>query len=292
MKDEKDIILPVKQCDVCDKLSLASYRAKTAKWWRWLRTDDHHALWPQIYRMIIADMTFRTLAAAAEADRESALHSPIIMRSIVEGYAATQGLAIRRLVDNKNISLRRLLRDIKQNIHLITRENYVSGKGLRYDSDVSIEAHCRFDQLAGTQPGPRNRADKISKRLIATLESWLNAREMGDVVTWTNMRLAHSADQEAHPDVNFATLAPTMDKIETAQRHIVRAAEAVSAYLLRGPIHFSIVPVFRYSQFFRFEMVVRDRQAVKKAQERWHELAKERDDHWTQGLLGDLLAGI
>jgi hypothetical protein len=68
-------------------------------------------------------------------------------------------------------------------------------------------------------------------------------------------------------------------------------AEAVSTYLLRGPIHGAIVPVFHYSQFFRFEMVVRDQQAVKKAQKRWHELADERDHQWTRGLWEELLTG-
>jgi hypothetical protein len=63
-------------------------------------------------------MTFRTLAAAAEADKESALHSPIIQRGLLQGYAATQGLAIRRLVDTtkKVISLQKLLDDIKNKL--------------------------------------------------------------------------------------------------------------------------------------------------------------------------------
>ena len=85
--------------------------------------------------MLIGDLTFRTLAAAAEADQESALHSPIIMRGLAHGYAASQGLAVRRLVDKtkKTISLRKLLDDIRNQIHLITRENYVSGHGVCYD---------------------------------------------------------------------------------------------------------------------------------------------------------------
>jgi hypothetical protein len=280
-----DTVPSVEQCDVCDKASLASYRTKKEKWWRWLRTDNHNALWPQIYSMIIADMTFRTLAIAADADKESGLHSPIIRRGIVQGHASTQGLSIRRLVDNRHISLRRLLRDIKKNLHLITRENYVSGEGLPYDFDVdaSWRPHVRFDQLAGTQPESRSRSDRIPKRLIEILEGWLDVKEICEVVTWTNVYIAHAADQEARPDTSFARLTPlTMDNIAASQRYIVRAAEAVSAYLLDGPIHGAIVPVFQYSQFFRFEMIV-DQQAEKKAEECWHELAEERDQ-WTRGL--------
>lgn len=173
------------------------------------------------------------------------------------------------------------MRDIKGNIRLITRENYVSGEGLPYDSDAdaSWRAHLKFDRLAGKQPESRSRADRIPKRVIETLEGWLDAKELKEVVTWTNDHIAHAADREkAHTDV-----APlTMNNIASSQRNIVRTAEAVSAYLLNGPIHGAIVPVFQYSQFARFEMIA-NQQAVKKAQERWHELAKERDQ-WTRGL--------
>lgn len=117
--------------------------------------------------MLIGDLTFRTLSAAAEADPESALHSPIIMRGLVQGYAASQGLAVRRLVDKsrKTISLRKLLDDIRDQIRLITRENYVSGQGVSYNSDEAFLAHAMFDQLAGTQPEARRREDENPEAL-------------------------------------------------------------------------------------------------------------------------------
>jgi hypothetical protein len=277
---------------------------------------DHHEHClqrPRFYSMLIGDLTFRTLAAAAEADEASALHSPIIMRGLVHGYAATQGLAIRRLVDKRRgvISPQKLLDDIRNHICLFTRENFVSGEGLPYDHQGamqelltrsgtaggyapntgsmafvhSMQAHAVFDQLAGTQSG--SRTDKIPKRLIGTIERWLKVQDIEEVVEWTNMRIAHAADQESCPEVNLAALAPTLDKISKAQRNIVRTTEAVSAYLLRGPTHMHIVPVLQYSQFHRFEMVVRDPQVVKRAQQRWRELTHERDA-WTQGLLEEL----
>lgn len=109
------------------------------------------------------------------------------------------------------------------------------------------------------------------------------------MVAWCDNRLAHAADEAARPGVNLAALVPTMDKMAIAQRHIVRAAEAVSVYFLRFPAHLSVVPVFQYSQFSHFKAAVRDPQAVKKAQDRWHELADDRD-RWTDGLLEQLLA--
>jgi hypothetical protein len=312
-----DAVPPLEQCDVLDKVSLKSYRAKAAQWWRWLKTDKHHALWPQIYSMLLEDLTFRTLTAAAEADKESALHSPILARGLIQGHAATQGLSIRRLVDTsrKVISLRRLLMDIRNNLHLLTRENYVSGGGLPFDPDgamqeylaggsgsgfwmpntgnmaffPSMQAHGAFDQLSGMSAGPRNRTDKIPKRAIDTLETWFRAKEIDEVVDWSNMRVAHAADEAAYQGVDFAALTPTIGKISTAQRQIVRTAEVISAYILRGPIHGSLIPVFQYSQFNRFEVAVRDPKAVKVAQKRWHELAEERD-RWTNDVLRELTA--
>jgi len=72
--------LPIDQCDVVNKKALAGYRTVAAKWHRWLKADKHLALWNQIYSMLIDDLTFRALSAAAEADPESALNSPILAR--------------------------------------------------------------------------------------------------------------------------------------------------------------------------------------------------------------------
>jgi hypothetical protein len=293
----------VEECDVQDKASLRAYRDKARKWWRWLRDDPHHALWQQICSMILEDVTFRTLVAVAEADRDSVFHSPILARGLLQGYAATQGLFIRRLVDNtrKTISLRRLLADIKNNLRLLTRENYVAGEGLPFDPGPeaqrylavvpSMQAHGAFDRLRGISPGPRSRDDRIPQCVINALESWLNTKEIEEVVEWSHMFLAHAADKASYQTVDFAALTPTLDKISAAQRQIVRTAEVVSAYFLRGPIHLSLVPVFQYSQFHRLEIGVRDPNAIKIGEQRWHDLAEERD-HWTDSVLDELLSSL
>jgi hypothetical protein len=127
--------------------------------------------------------------------------------------------------------------------------------------------------------------------VIDTLERWLKVKEISEVVDWSNMRVAHAADEAAHQGVDFAALIPTMGKISTAQRQIVRTAEIVSAYVLRGPIHGSLIPVFQYSQFHRLGMAFRDPQAIKIAQHRWHELAKQRDQ-WTDGVIRELTQSV
>ena len=312
-----DSDVPLEQCDVVDKDRLAKYRGMRAKWWRWLRTDKYHALWPQIYSMLLGDLTFRTIAAAAEADRESALYCPILMRGLVEGYAGMQSLAIRRLVDRtrKVMSLAKLVQEMHTNRGLITRENFVAGFGVAYDPGTAIHefwgakpptaawapsvgpaafvpsslAHVSFDQLSGTaSPELRKRDDRISNHVFENIERWLSATEIEDIEAWCDMRVAHSADQASHQDRDLGALAPTMEKIAAAHRQIVRAAEALSAHILRGPIHGSLIPVFQYSQFAGFERLA-SRAAIEAAQQCWSELATQRDN-WTAGLSEALVA--
>ncbi len=248
-----DGLPPVQTCDVADHRSLTKYRACMDKWVRWMRTDPHHALWPQIYSMLIADMTYRCIARAANADPQSALHSPIIRRAISDGYAAGQGLAIRRLVDESKgtMSLRRLVGEIRNNLANMTRENIACNLGGKFD-DWSL-AHGRFDQMSGIPFENRKRSDRLPLRLLTRLDTWLASPEIATVETWCNERVAHAADLAARGGEDSIIQATT---VALAQRQIVRTAEAIWAYFLGGPSHIGVVPVFQYSQFFRFDMLL------------------------------------
>lgn len=59
----------------------------------------------------------------------------MIAEAVRGRHRDAQVLGIRRLMDERRdvISLGRLLRDIKKNAVLFTRENYVSGTGLPYN---------------------------------------------------------------------------------------------------------------------------------------------------------------
>ena len=266
--------------------NLQAYERCLQKWRRWLRDDPHHALWPQIYSMLLADMTFRAIAAVADADPKSALHSPILMRAIVTGYASDQALSVRRLVDMTKgvISLRKLVGDLRNNLSLMTRENFVCAGGHTYDGNPM--GHLRFDRLTGIDEAKRRRDDRIPRRLIIKLDGWLDTEEINAVKEWSNARVAHTLDLTAR-SVDPATLTPTAKTVAMAQRRIVRTAEAVSAYLLGDPAHLAIVPVFQYSQFHRFEMLLSNPDAMKSAHEHWHAMAEERDQ-WTAGLIEEL----
>jgi hypothetical protein len=131
----------IDQCDVPQERrgALEAYRTKRDQWLAWLDTDKHHAIWHAISAMVWTDVSFRTIAKFAADD--SCLSNTLLAEQIIHGYVATQVLAVRRLVDNRAdvISLRRLIKDLRRNFELFTRENYVCYDGQPYDYETAMQ---------------------------------------------------------------------------------------------------------------------------------------------------------
>jgi hypothetical protein len=109
-------------------------------WLTWLETDEHHAIWQVLWSMVSHDVTYRIFVELANHNPNSAIHNPLLGEALVNGYFATQVLAIRRLMDNENkdrISLPRLINDLRKNFRLFTRENFVGFDGLPYDYEAA-----------------------------------------------------------------------------------------------------------------------------------------------------------
>jgi hypothetical protein len=189
----KDYAYTLDQCDVPieRRAALELFRNKRRLWTSWISTDEHHAIWTVVSAMVSTDASFRALASFASDEETTALSNDLLNEALITGHVATQLLAIRRLMDNsKNvISLRRLLKDVRTDFGLFTRENYVCYDGLPYDYEsvrrarltantvagrhrgiwaptsgpgadgVSEIAHLRFDKLAGVDPSKRSRLD-------------------------------------------------------------------------------------------------------------------------------------
>ena len=188
---------PIAQCDVTTekRAALQSYRDKRRLWLSWISTDEHHAIWTVLSSMVWTDVSFKVLTNFAVNDENSGLNNSLLTEALLNGHVATQVLAIRRLVDDGNsdiISLRRLVKDLRRNFRLFTRENYVCFDGLPYDYEAvqqkemmehagkgvfwgetsgprahgtSRMAHEQFDKLAVHRPGeakPRRSPSRLS----------------------------------------------------------------------------------------------------------------------------------
>jgi hypothetical protein len=137
----------VAQCDIPleRRGALQSYRDKRRLWLSWIDTDEHHAIWRVLSSMVWTDVSFKMLSQFATNDENNALNNTLLGQALIDGHVATQILAIRRLMDDRNsdiISLRRIAKDLRHNFHLFTRENYVCFDGLPYDYDAVMRKHA------------------------------------------------------------------------------------------------------------------------------------------------------
>jgi len=201
---------PVEACEVTQPGQLAKYRKKRAEWLGWyqFQKDEPNNIEGQIIRMIFLDMSYRILAkprGETPPDLKIASRNGLLASMLDLGYAATQVLAIRRLLDRGThvVSLQRLLTNIRSNRKLITRENYVAHDGKPYDPNgwrslpdspmiqmwgskapglhgyvISNERHKLFDRLSGISGASRSRTDLISKKIFDRHHLYLLLRDL------------------------------------------------------------------------------------------------------------------
>jgi hypothetical protein len=307
---------PIAECDVIDARALESFRAKRRVWLSWLKTDEHHAILPVLSSLVWADVAFRTLTNVAVNNAESALNNPLLVEALLDGHLATQVLAIRRLVDNDKddrVSLRRLLKDIKHNFGLFTRENYVCFDGLPYDYETvqrnemleragkgvfwappsgprawaaSEMAHAQFEKFAGIDPAKRQRDDRLPKSLIASIEKWLNESGADEIAKWSHAYLAHAGGPLARARIDHSTI--TRNKLTAAIRGLARVTEAISAWLVLAGGLGNLMPVAQFNQFEKLAQPIMRPGGENEAYQFWYALSDERD-RYLDGLEAELI---
>ena len=300
----------VDQCDVEPEArnALQSFRDKRRNWLVCMETDEH-AIWRTISDMVWSDMSFRTIAMIAEKNSDSPIHNQLLTQSLIAGYFATQVLGVRRVIDTTKgtISLFHLLNDIKRSLGLFTRENFICFDGLPYDWQVtevrvrqamtsrlgdklglwmpssgpdawhqSMLAHEQFDRLTGIKPENRKRDDRLPKKVVTRLESWLAQGDIERMVLWSHVNLAHASMPGSQDRVDLGDEGPTLDKISDAIRAFARVSEAISAILLRHSGRGMLVAIAQFDQFERLDFPDGGRPAL---DEFWEQLSKERNGY-------------
>src|SRR5262249_23669215 len=163
----------------------------------------------------------------------------------------------------KVVSVNRLLKDIRANLNVFTREIYVSGRVLPYNpssetvvtsvtgpgfvspsasilSPLQTEkAQQRFDRLSKITVHRRARTDTIPKGFIDCLERHFAKSGADDIVKWSHQFVAHAGDSQSNgwsdPDATF-------EKGISAQKSIVQVVQLISTQLLQGPSFGRLVP--------------------------------------------------
>ena len=314
-----DYSYSVAQCDVAvdRRAALQSYRDKRRLWLSWIDGDEHHAIWTVLSSMVWTDVAFKTLTQFAVEDENNPLNNTLLGQALIDGQIATQVLAIRRLMDNGNsdiISLRRLVKDLRRNFNLFTRENYVCFDGLPYDYEAvqykellahankgpfwgqtsgpgahgtSRMAHEQFDRLAGIDPVQRSREDRLPLSLLATIERWLDGSGADELAQWSHAYLAHAGGPEARKRI--ADLVVTGNKITDAIKALARVTEAISAWLLfAGGRSHSLMPVAQFNPFDRLDKPIMGAGGEDSAHRLWDRLSDERN-RYLDGVEDELI---
>ena len=308
----------VVDCDVSDKAGLERYRRKRTAWVNWLDDDEHHAIWQVLTQMVWNEVAFNTLAGIADADGDSALNNTLIIEAVLNGHAAMQVLAIRRLTDTtKNVlSLSKLLQDIRSHRELLTRENYVAFDGLPYDYAVVEEehfttrgsgvmwldttgpgafesarrAHEQFDRLSGVSPDRRKRDDRVPAKLIDTIERWITDCGAKDIADWSHSYLTHAGSLASRQAI--AGYGVNGAKIATAIKGLARAAEAVATYLLYSSGRMNaLMATPQFDQFERLEHAALSSTSGVDPSLVWNTLTREYDGSLDE-VEEDLISGV
>jgi len=317
-----DYKYPITQCDVPPerRSQLESYRANRRQWLTWLDADEYHAIWTNLSAMVWTDVSYRTLRqlGVGEDDRNGTnfFHNELVAEQIIQGYVARQVMAVRRLMDKTAgvISLRRLVIDMRSNWSLFTRENYVCHDGLPYDYEavmlkemtaragkgafwaattgpeahgISSMAHEQFDRLAGNDAGKRTREDRLPKILLDTIESWLDGSGAEELAEWSHAFLAHAGRPDRRKQIEEGLV--SADKISDAIKTLVRATEALSAYVLfAGGRMNGLMPVAQFDQFEHLNEPVIWVGDEDEAAAYWDVLSRERDAY-AEGVEDELI---
>jgi hypothetical protein len=304
---------------VTDKRALQSYRDKRRLWLSWIDTDEHHAIWQVLSSMVWTDVSFKVLTQFAVDDENNSLNNTLLAEALLNGHVATQVLAIRRLIDRRDdvISLGRLVKDLKQNFDLFTRENYVCFDGLPFDFEAvqhkemmehagkgcfwgatsgpaahgtSRMAHEQFDMLAGIDPMKRSRDDRLPVSLLTTLDKWLADSGADDLVKWSHKYLAHAGDPESRTKIG--DLKVTTNKMTDAIKALARVTEAISAWLLfSGGRSGSLMPVAQFNPFEKLDKPIMQVGGEHDAYKLWRQLSDERD-HYLDGVDVELIQRV
>jgi hypothetical protein len=203
---------------------------------------------------------------------------------------------------------------MRSNWQLFTRGNYVCHDGLPYDYEavmlkemaarmnkgafwasttgpnawaVSQMAHEQFDRLANVPPGKRTREDRLPKSLLGIIDSWLDGSGADQLADWSHQYLAHAGGPDRRKQIEEGLV--TADKISEAIKTLVRATEAVSAYVLfAGGRLNGLVPVAQFDQFEHLEKPAMQPGRKGEASGIWDQLHRERDAY-AAGVEGELI---
>lgn len=279
----------------------------------------HGPIRQDITNMVANDVLFRTInearRLAVEQPRRSVEFNALVLGLFDKGFATAQLMAIRRLVDRRSdvISLHRLIRDMTEKRHLITRETYVAYDGLPYDYEpiharylgrlardikerggsvtgqmpskgpkswvASERLHRQFDKLSGKSPSERQRSDLINKENFRDLNMRLkNCENMEKTATES---IAHIPDPKRRPSrARGSSHNITLNNIEKAQRALCEIVTIIDGPLL-WETSWTLVAIPQFNHLANLDKAWTTTKNLRTLQQFWDQREREIES-WTR----------
>lgn len=289
-------------------------KAKLAQWDEWLNGHDSNSITQQIGHMLWRSAFYRALNESRkyvteDGDGQKKANGPL-HEMIDEGYFALHALAVRRLLEKKNVagplgvySLVGLAEDIQGSLDLIDRASVLAARDLVYDyepikdqavaeaqSNAKVNRirptfvcgegwakaehwHGVMDELCGVSVRERKPTDSPNRARFAIFLKQLE-RHRKDLADWVNKHIAHAASLEGRKGLDPEYRLISLNKLWRNERMIVRAAGFLSYYFVCGS-NVGGVPVPQFDQFEHITAPFTARSALQAMEESWDQHDRE-----------------
>lgn len=273
---------PAAECDVTDTGALLKYRDLRVTAFELLRGDEDHSIWEQMVTLFWRDATYRMFNEArrtASEARPNAAISGLLGEYIDAAYILFEVTAISRLTDQPQddperglVSLPTILKLVRDNRSLITREMFVAFDGVPYDPipvapaehftgvrwvarepwEVSEERHTLFDRLSRRTPDRRTRQDQVHRKVLASIADRLSSPTLSVIRSHRNKVISHAADHASR--AGLSPLALSLASIDVAHRSLLEATETLATILIGEILIGGPVPQPQYDFLDKLDM--------------------------------------
>ena len=293
-------------------MSLEKYKARRKEWIVWLY-EDRHSIMPQIRDLLLKSIVIRIVTRGIElAPKDSNERSKLnglIWNTLTSQLMKSQAIAIRRLIEdyrpserNKHkevYSLIRLLKDMKTDPPLITRENIFAVDGVPQDleevrrlhdeyickqqdgvaynvpNEVNIrraeKRHRFFDKLAAVSSENRTKDDCIKKRTIDGLIRQL--RKCESIEKYVNKYVVHASSPSSRQGIKQDVVNLTFGHLKEAEKSLCQVA--LLAERLVGESTTIIVPHYSDEHFLYIDNSLVRTEDVEEIRRTWQEFTNE-----------------
>jgi hypothetical protein len=188
-----------------------------------------------VYRVIL-----KAWELAPRTDKGVAQFNVPIAQFIDHTFWDSQILATRRLDDSCDIkgkrgvySLASVIKDVKKNVHLLTRRNIFAVEGLEYDLSTATKRynalrsenrHNAIDELSGVSSNNRSPSDTVRKEVFDGLSRKMSqACEQVKIIA--DKFVAHSATPESRAQKEADTIELELSDLTGAHEALCRTAK-------------------------------------------------------------------